>query len=255
MITFITHTDKHIRIRNKSKSYTIKAGLEHVRFVESVLNEVYPNVRPESYNLCILLGLIFDDRLHDARDIDVLFEHFYNDKPLTQIAKETKSSRSDDRSAYQVRNAITRVIDVLKRNRILIEMSESQIDYHDLLIAHLGNDAMNSSIKTVYELLKLSRISQAKTLRSIISKVRNDQFIEALRTDSLEQDKLIGILSLLERAYHVQLTLAIASEECKDKEIMRFYAAANRFSNFQPELQAHIVYLLQTIFDRIILIK
>ena len=42
MITFLTHTNKHVRIRNKSKSYTIKSGLEHVRFVESVLNEVYP---------------------------------------------------------------------------------------------------------------------------------------------------------------------------------------------------------------------
>lgn len=254
MITFITHTNKHVRIRNKSKSYTIKAGLEHVRFVESVLNEVYPNVRPESYNLHVLLGLIFDDRLHDIRDINVLFDHFYNDKPLTQIAKESKSSQSDDRSAYQVRNAITRVIDVLKRNRSLIEMEN--VDYDDLLIAYLGLDAMNSSIKTVYELLKLSRISQAKTLRSIISKVRNDQFIENLRiSSSLEQDKLIGILSLLEKAYGVHLTLKIVPEECTDKEIMRFYAAAKRFSNYQPELQAHAVYLLQTIFDRIILIK
>ena len=253
MLTFITHTNKHIRIRNRLKSYTIKAGLEHVRFVESVLNEVYPNVRPESYNLRILLGLIFDDRLHDARDIDVLFDHFYNDKPLTQISKETKSSQSEDRSAYQLRNAITRVIDVLKRNRSLIEMEN--VDYDDLLIAYLGLDAMNSSIKTVYELLKLSRISQAKTLRSIISKVRNDQFIEALRTDSLEQDKLIGVLSLLEKAYNVHLALEIIPKDCTDKEIMRFYAAANRFSNYQLELQAHVVYLLQTIFDRIILIK
>ena len=191
--------------------------------------------------------------MHDIRDINVLFDHFYNDKPLTQIAKESKSSQSDDRSAYQIRNAITRVIDVLKRNRSLIEMEN--VDYDDLLIAYLGLDAMNSSIKTVHELLKLSRISQAKTLRSIISKVRNDQFIEALRTNSLEQDKLIGILSLVEKAYNVHLTLAITSEECKDKEIMRFFAAAKRFSNYQPELQAHVVYLLQTIFDRIILIK
>lgn len=253
MITFLTHTNKHIRIKNKSKSYTIKAGLEHVRFVESVLNEVYPNVRPESYNLRVLLGLIFDDRLHDARDIDVLFEHFYNDKPLTQIAKETKSSQSDDRSAYQLRNSVNRVIDVLKRNRSLIEMEN--VDYDDLLISYLGLDAMNSSIKTAYELLKLSRISQAKTLRSIISKVRNDEFIERLRIDSFELDKMIGILSLLERLYNVELAISIRPEDCTDKEIMTFFAAANRFANLQRELQAHVVYLLQTIFDRIILIK
>lgn len=253
MITFLTHTNKHIRIKNKSKSYTIKSGLEHVRFVESVLNEVYPNVRPESYNLRVLLGLLFDDRLHDARDIDVLFEHFYNDKPLTQIAKETKSSQSDERSAYQLRNSINRVIDVLKRNRSLIEMEN--VDYDDLLISYLGPDAMNSSIKTVYELLKLSRISQAKTLRSIISKVRNDEFIERLRFDSVELDKMIGILSLLERLYNAELAIAIRPEDFIDKEIMTFFAAADRFFNLQRELQAHVVYLLQTIFDRIILIK
>lgn len=193
-------------ISNTHQTFELRKGIVLIAQITRLCAEIFQTKKSVEVNRSILLGLIYDDALHDETSITIAHRYFYKGDAMQKIAEELGLSSA--RCKYR----FDRLILFLRKHRDLLLMENER--YSDLLVSYLGKPALRTNyvkanslmslrpekfIDTIIALLpeeKLSFWTTLKVIRLAATRYEIDRIAIYESPNPASKDKVLNLVIL-----------------------------------------------------------
>ena len=143
----LSQTKDVLIISNTYQTFELRKGIVLVAQIARICAEIFQTKKSVDVNRSILLGLIYDDALHDETSITIAHRHFYKGDAMQEIAEELGISSARCKSRFD------RLILFLRKHRDLLQLDDAK--YSDLLVSYVGRPALRSNYVKANSLMSL----------------------------------------------------------------------------------------------------
>ena len=135
-------------ISNTHQTFELRKGIVLVAQIARLCAEIFQTKKSVEVNRSILLGLIYDDALHDETSITIAHRYFYKGDAMQKIADELGLSSARCKSRFD------RLILFLRKHRDLLLIEDEK--YSDLLVSYVGRPALRTNYVKARSIMSLS---------------------------------------------------------------------------------------------------
>ena len=135
-------------ISNTHQTFELRKGIVLIAQITRLCSEIFQTKKSIEVNRSILLGLIYDDALHDETSITIAHRYFYKGDAMQKIAEELGLSSARCKSRFD------RLILFLRKHRDLLLIEDEK--YSDLLVSYVGRSALRTNYVKARSLMSLS---------------------------------------------------------------------------------------------------
>lgn len=135
-------------ISNTHQTFELRKDIVLIAQITRLCAEIFQTKKSVEVNRSILLGLIYDDALHDETSITIAHRYFYKGDAMQKIAEELGLSSARCKSRFD------RLILFLRKNRDLLLLEDEK--YSDLLVSYVGRPALRTNYVKARSLMSLS---------------------------------------------------------------------------------------------------
>lgn len=158
----LSQTDDVLLISNTHQTFELRKGIVLIAQITRLCAEIFQTKKSVEVNRSILLGLIYDDALHDETSITIAHRYFYKGDAMQKIAEELGLSSARCKSRFD------RLVLFLRKHRDLLLMENEK--YSDLLVSYVGRPALRANYVKVNSLMSLRPEKFIDTITALLPK-------------------------------------------------------------------------------------